>query len=303
MGNFTQEGVVLSITNNKGGVGKTTISTNLSHILASAGYKVLHCDLDNQGSSTQILRPVDAFGNDITDDQIISLGVSDLFIEDVNTSNYIFHTKFENLDIIPNAQDLVDILMNGSFDEKFAKLNSKNNDIAFLKNLNKIRNIYDYIIIDTQPKVDRIYRITLLASDYVLCPADADNSNIIPMVTVSSLINTFNVDYGLNIRFLGCFLNRINEKDEQYINFRNLISTAEQITFIDCPIRESKTVKKSSNRGMLWLENYLINRKKFPFLQMSNPLKDLFQLMLETGIINIADLDTIDVSIKQQLSK
>ena len=63
--------LVISFINVKGGVGKTTISTNVSHILSVAGYKVLHVDLDPQGSSSEMLKATHSNGEFLTKDDIM----------------------------------------------------------------------------------------------------------------------------------------------------------------------------------------------------------------------------------------
>ena len=68
---MSEKGYIISIVNVKGGVGKTTISTNMSHILAAAGYRVLHVDTDPQGSSSELFEPLSASGYPLTKDDII----------------------------------------------------------------------------------------------------------------------------------------------------------------------------------------------------------------------------------------
>ena len=92
--------LVISFINVKGGVGKTTISTNVSHILSVAGYKVLHVDLDPQGSSSEMLKATHSNGEFLTKDDIMNLDTFKLLSQPVNVKNYIFETPYDNLHII-----------------------------------------------------------------------------------------------------------------------------------------------------------------------------------------------------------
>src|SRR4051812_47266747 len=113
------EAIIISIVNSKGGVGKTTISSNISHILSVAGYKVLHADFDPQGSSSETFRAQDENENILTKDYILSLDIFNLLSQPTDTRKYIFRTAYENLDIIPNAQRIDDVFSGGSFDVRF----------------------------------------------------------------------------------------------------------------------------------------------------------------------------------------
>lgn len=169
-------GKVISLVNQKGGVGKTTTSINLSASLAVLGKKTLLIDLDPQGNTTT------GIGINKGD---IDKSIYDVLIDKCLIEEAVVHTKYKRLDVIPATINLagVDIeLMEKSREEptfvKGAQLKIK---------LEKLKQFYDFIIIDCPPSLGLITTNALTASDSVIIPVQCE---FFALEGIMQLLNT-----------------------------------------------------------------------------------------------------------------
>ena len=165
-------GKIISIANQKGGVGKTTTSVSLSAILAKKGKKILMIDMDPQGNGTSGLGI----------DKNVKFSVYDVIIDDVEIENTIKKTEIENLDVCPSNINLagaeVELV---DMEEREQRLKSK---------LDKIKEKYDYIIIDCPPSLGLVTLNAFTASDSVLIPVQCE---YYALEGLGQLINTINL--------------------------------------------------------------------------------------------------------------
>ena len=169
-------GKIISLVNQKGGVGKTTTSINLSASLAVLGKKVLLIDLDPQGNTTT------GVGINKAD---IENSIYDVLIDKCEISKAIVNTRYKNLYVLPATINLAGLDM-----ELIEK--SQNNPLfqkgAQLKNhLENIKNSFDYIIIDCPPSLGLITTNALTASNSVIIPVQCE---FFALEGIMQLLNT-----------------------------------------------------------------------------------------------------------------
>lgn len=156
-------GKVISLVNQKGGVGKTTTSINLSASLALEGKKVLMIDLDPQGNATT------GVGFNKGD---IEKSIYDVFNGTSEINEVILKTKFPNLDLLPSSLQLagidIELIEKGMEDPSFQRSAQLKNELL------KIKENYDYTIIDCPPTLGLITTNALVASDSVIIPVQCE---------------------------------------------------------------------------------------------------------------------------------
>jgi chromosome partitioning protein len=149
--------VKIAITNQKGGVGKTTTAINLAYYLARAGFSVLLVDFDPQGNATSGL------GIDKT---ALKRTMVDVILGEADFPKVILPTNFKNLSLAPTVPQLANAEV---------ELNRLNKKFVQLRNaLESIDPNYDYIIIDSPPSLSLLTVNSLAAADYLLLPVQTE---------------------------------------------------------------------------------------------------------------------------------
>ena len=148
---------IISISNQKGGVGKTTTAVNLSAALAVAGKKILLVDCDPQGNATT--------GTGI-DKPALKYSLYNALIGEIDLVQIILPTKLENLMIIPANVDLTGF--------EVEMMSTKGREKILKKRLKGVRNNYDYIIIDCPPSLSLLTLNSLAAADSVIIPLQSE---------------------------------------------------------------------------------------------------------------------------------
>lgn len=169
-------GKIISLVNQKGGVGKTTTSINLAASLALLGKKVLLIDLDPQGNSTT------GIGINKGD---VDNSIYEVLIEKVDVRDSIIKTKYKNLSIIPSTINLaavdIEIYDRSRNETGYAKAEQ------LKKHTSKIKEDYDYILIDCQPSLGILTTNALTASDSVIIPVQCE---FLALEGITQLLNT-----------------------------------------------------------------------------------------------------------------
>lgn len=153
----TKMGRIIAIANQKGGVGKTTTAINLSASLASLGKKVLAIDMDPQGNMSSGLG---------VDKNEVEKTVYDLIIGNIGIEECIYEEVIENLDVLPSNIDLSAA--------EIELIGVDNKEYIIRDEVNKVKEKYDFIIIDCPPALSMLTINAMTTSDSVLVPIQCE---------------------------------------------------------------------------------------------------------------------------------
>jgi chromosome segregation ATPase len=164
---------VIALANQKGGVGKTTSSVNLSSSLAFLGKKVLLVDIDPQGNASS--------GVGVNKGEIEHC-IYDVLVDDVAIQDVLQKTDLDNLNVIPATIQLA-----GAEVELVPAISR---EIRLKKAIDSIRDDYDYVIIDCPPSLGLLTLNALTAADSVLIPVQCE---YYALEGLSQLLNTIRI--------------------------------------------------------------------------------------------------------------
>lgn len=150
-------GRIIAIANQKGGVGKTTTAINLSACLADKGKKVLAVDMDPQGNMTSGLG---------LDKEFLEKTVYDMIIGESDIEEVLQKETMENLDVLPTNIDLSAA--------EIELIDVENKEFIVRNSIQKIRDNYDFVIIDCPPSLSMLTINAMTTADSVLVPIQCE---------------------------------------------------------------------------------------------------------------------------------
>ncbi|SET42942.1 chromosome partitioning protein [Lacrimispora sphenoides] len=265
---------VISIINNKGGVGKTATTLILAELLAYLGFRVLVLDLDGQSNVSLTLHSYvkeslsSVSGRTAPEQENIFEVFVDRLKEKTEITRLIKHTNILGVDIIPSSNRFNNIEKNLEDCYK--------SPFILSKAIKAVKEDYDFVLIDNSPSMNFFTLNSIVASDYIITPVRSEDYSKKGVVEILDKLNQIKDEYDLdNVKFLGAFLTQADSRTNVYKECVQEYKDEIADKFFNTCIRRDTKIEQ-------------MQKKHIPMLQLSNDsnaLIDYCNLLLEMDIL------------------
>ena len=225
-----QKPVVIMIANQKGGVGKTTLTLELSNVLGKKGYKVLGIDLDPQISFSKLSGAV------VEDDLSIKKTLDSKFGTITPINGLI--QSLDNYDIVVGSEAL---------SESSSLYGAEGDDWLLADALETVTD-YDIILIDSAPGRSRLLYMSYLSADWVLIPTEADTEANAGIYKIAADLKQYSKRNMCHAKILGFVMTKFENTRLHRFMYDNLILIGKEVNSYPFYTKISKTVKANEAR-------------------------------------------------------
>lgn len=203
---------VIAATSRKGGTGKTITTVTLAAVYAEMGFRVLVIDLDDSGDATANL------GGDRIEWQYT---ISDVFENTVTINNSIVAT-----DLFGSSDGCIHLIGSDLRNQIYASQHSADNGkkVLLQQEINKLRDRFDFILLDSPPTMGFFNFATIFAADYIITPIDPGPQDLRSFATLIETVNQATY-VNPNLIHLGCFITKPVRSTKMYKEVTELLNS------------------------------------------------------------------------------
>jgi chromosome partitioning protein len=251
-------GRVITIANQKGGVGKTTTAINLAVALRHLNYKVLLIDLDEQANATI------GVGVNL---ELVEFTSFDLLTSNIKTEEVIYKEYKNNIDIIPAS-----FKMASTFENMIGILDKKN---ILNKKIKEIKNLYDYILIDCPPSLNILVDNAMFASDSVLIPVEMHHFALEGLKRVVSKINeTQEIKNQKNEKLIieGVLVTKLDNRSAIGYEILEQLKTIYLDVLYETIIEKTSLIEEASSKGLSVIKASFNSRGSKEYMELAKEM-------------------------------